>query len=70
MASNGQPRDLFGANWPYTARKIGVFILLAEMLSGFLGGPVSAEVLAGAGALLVAPGIAGAQERRNERRGP
>jgi hypothetical protein len=54
--------------WPEWTRAIGLFIGLAEMAASIAGRPVSPEVLAFAGGLIVAPNIAGAQEKRNDRR--
>lgn len=72
MSPRRQPRrspaDSFLRNWPAIARACGLLIGIAEMAAGFLGRPVSAEVLAFAGGLIVAPNIAGAQDRRNSRR--
>lgn len=60
--------EAFLESWPATARAIGMVIGVAEMIAGFVGRPVSGEVLAFAGALIVAPNIAGAQEKRNRKR--
>lgn len=62
--------DSFLKSWPAIARGTGLLIGLAELGVSILLGPehVSAEVCAFAGGLLVAPNIAGAQSKRNERR--
>jgi hypothetical protein len=59
------PRTWGWAEW---TRAIGLFIGLAELTASIAGRPVSAEVLAFAGGLIVAPNIAGAQDGRNQRR--
>jgi hypothetical protein len=61
------PMSLRGWGWPEWTRAIGLFIGLGEMVASLTGLPVSAEVLAFAGGLIVAPNIAGAQEKRNGR---
>lgn len=68
MTTRPSRGEAFLSNWPAIARAVGLLIGLAEMVAGFVGRPVSAEVLAFAGGLIVAPNIAGAQEKRNERR--
>lgn len=60
--------DQFLSSWPAIARAVGLLIGLVEMGAGIAGRPVSAEVLAFAGGLIVAPNIAGAQEKRNGKR--
>lgn len=62
------PGERFLRNWPAIARATGLVIGLVEMGAGIAGRPVSAEVLAFAGGLIVAPNIAGAQSKRNEKR--
>lgn len=57
--------EAVGENWPIYARLLGAGIGVAEMIAGFVGLPVSTPVLGFAGALLVAPHIAGAQQKRN-----
>lgn len=64
------PGEWFLNNWAAIARAGGLLIGLVEMTAGVAGKPVSAEVLAFAGGLIVAPNIAGAQVRRNEKREP
>jgi hypothetical protein len=54
--------------WPEWTRGVGIFIGLAELVASIAGRPVSAEVIAFAGGLIVAPNIAGAQDQRNGRR--
>jgi hypothetical protein len=61
------PMSVRGWAWPEWTRAIGLFIGLVELVVSITGQPVSAEVLAFAGGLIVAPNIAGAQEKRNDR---
>jgi hypothetical protein len=53
-------------NWPIYARLLGAGIGVAEMVAGFAGLPVSTPILGFAGGLLLAPRIAGIQQRRNQ----
>ena len=54
--------------WPLIARGVGIAIGLGQMVGGFLGGTPDASILAFAAGLIVAPNIAGVQQRRNDRR--
>lgn len=62
--------DSFLKSWPALARAAGLTIGLVELGVSIALGPehVSAEVCAFAGGLIVAPSLAGAQEKRNEKR--
>jgi hypothetical protein len=71
MSSRRKPvAESFVENWPAIARGAGLVIGFVEMGAGVLGRPVSTEVLAFAGGLIVAPNIAGVQAKRNDRREP
>lgn len=57
-----------GEDWQVYARLCGLLIGFVELVASLVGLPVSTLMLGFAGSLLLAPGIAGQQLRRNERR--
>lgn len=54
--------------WPVAARAIGVTIGVAQAVGYALGARVDASLMTFAAGLILAPNIAGSQQRRNDDR--
>jgi hypothetical protein len=53
--------------WPIAARVVGVVIGIEQTIAAALGGKVDAGLMTFAAGLILAPNIAGTQQRRNSR---
>jgi hypothetical protein len=60
--------DSFLANWPAVARGVGLILGSALTVGVLAGETIPPEAFAFAGGLIVAPNIAGAQDKRNGKR--